>query len=171
MRPILFLLLSIFLSIMANSQKKLKQEVRSNSDTTFSTSEQKIYTKPASKNAVYEYLKTSVYKTSNRYSLMISIQTGRSNIFTISAGSRMDIQLANGETVSLACLSDNTSRGSNLAYGSFIYVSYRLNAEDIRLLKGSEVKSIKVQSSLGNLDYVIKEKFSDAIKEQLEKFD
>lgn len=163
--------LCFFMATVTMAQKKLKMDIdKETGDTTYSTSDKKIYTKPGSKNAIYDYLKTSVYKSKNGFLLTLSIQTGRTSVFTIDDGSATTIQLLDGNTVTLYSINNQRSKITRTAYGCFIFAFYRLEPSAIRKLKASGISTIRVQSSIGPLDYEIKEKQSGELGEQLEKF-
>lgn len=155
---------------LLNAQK-LKQDLDSNGDTLYYTKEVKIFNQPGGQRAVGEYLKTSIYKSNGNYRLCLSIQTGRTNVFQIDQGSSAVLRLAGGEQITLTSLSSRSARNSSLNYGSFIFAFYRLSAADIRLLKSANLESVRVQASMGPMEYAIKGKFGDTLKEQLNQFD
>lgn len=155
---------------LLHAQKKLKMDIiKESGDTIWSTQDQKIYTKPGGPRAVGDYLKTTVIKTKAGYSLELEIQTGRTNTFTITKGSAVDIELADGSAVSLYSNNDNSSRISRLNYGCYIFVFYRIRADDFKQLLAAPVKMIRVHASIGNMDYEIKDKSAEVLKEQLER--
>jgi hypothetical protein len=168
MRIALFIIFSLVISISVSAQKKLKFVIGENTgDTLWSTSDQKIYTKPGSPRSVGEYLKTTLYRKNSVYLLGLEIQTGRTSVFTIADGAAANIRLLDGNTVTLYSTGDHSSKVSKLDYGCFIFTFYKISSSDFRQLQSSPVSSIRVNASLGNMDYEIKEKFSNSIKEQL----
>ncbi len=165
----------IFLVLISASpglaQKKLKTQVnKTTGDTLFSTPSEKIYTKPGSKGAVGEYLKTTVHRSSNGLMLGFEIQTGRTSIFTIGKGSIVEIHLQDNSVVELESLNNQESRASALGYGCFLFVYYRLTPKAIRSLESSNVSSIRINASVGPMDYEIKEKYAGDIGKQLSSF-
>lgn len=155
----------------ANAQKKLKYDIiKETGDTLFRSSEEKIYTKAGTKPAIGEYLKSTIYKSSNGYSLCFSIQTGRTNIFTIAKNSAATILLDDGNTVTLTSRSFNQSKNSVMGYGCYMFAFYDLPHAARQQLRSSTIKTITLQASIGEMYYEIKEKFGDTISEQIAKF-
>jgi hypothetical protein len=156
--------------MQATAQKKLKIDiVKESNDTIWSTSDQRIYIQPGGPKAVGDYLKTTMHKTKAGYSLELEIQTGRTNTFTIPRGASVDIELADGNTVTVQSNSDNSSRISRINYGCYIFAYYRIKTAEFRQLQSSPMKMIRVHASIGNMDYPIKEKFAGTLQEQLER--
>lgn len=168
--PLVFL--SLLLTIGLSAQKRLKMDIiKSSGDTMYSTSERRIYVQAGRTPAIGEYLKTTVYRTNGNFSLCFSIQTGRTNIFSIGDGAAAEIALKDGNKVLLYSRGDNRSKSSSLGYGCFMFAFYGLPSSAIRQLKASGMISIRIHASLGPMDYDIKDKFSDDLLEQLAKFD
>ena len=166
------LLLLVFSAILINvsAQKKLKMEVdKQSGDTSYSTNEEKIYVKPGSK-SLAEMLKTIIYKNKNGFMLGFYIQTGRTNVFTISKGSELQISLGEDRNLFLSSLITNESNASGITYGGRTYAYYRLTESQVQQLKSSPVSNIRIHTSFGYMDYVISEKFSTVISKQLERF-
>ncbi len=93
MRGFVLPVILLLLAFDANAQKKLKYDIIKETVTPYSVHQKKIYTKAGTKPAIGEYLKTTVYRSKNGFSLCFSIQTGRTNIFTISKSTAATIQL------------------------------------------------------------------------------
>jgi hypothetical protein len=168
-----FILPAILLlfSYVAFAQKKLKYDIiKETGDTLFRSSEEKIYTKAGTRPAIGEYLKSTVYKSSNGFSLCFSVQTGRTNIFTISKNSAAAILLDDGTTVTLYSKSLNQSKTSVMGYGCYMFVFYDLPYAARQQLKSLNVKSITLQASIGEMYYEIKDKFGGTIAEQIGDF-
>jgi hypothetical protein len=171
MRFSLLLLLIVTTSIAAPAQKKLKHLIDKNTgDTTFYTAEERLYTQSGATKSIAEMLKSSVYKGRNGFMLSIFIQTGRTSVFSLEQGDPAELRLEDGTVIPLRNLTDNTSRVSAMGYGCFTYAYYKLLGEDVQSLKASPVKFIRIHTSGGNMDYSLKEKFGDVIREQLLKF-
>jgi hypothetical protein len=170
MKHLILLTLPLTICLYTNAQKKLKTDIiKETGDTLWSTSEQKIYTAPGGPKAVGDYLKTALYKNKAGYSLGLEIQTGRTNTFTIPRGAAIDLELTDGNTVTLQSNSNNSSRISRLNYGCYIFAFYRIDAAAFKQIRSSPVKMISVHASIGNMDYQIKDKFSNTLQEQLER--
>jgi hypothetical protein len=170
MRITLALLLCLLTTVVAYSQKKLKYDIRNTGDTLFYTSEEKIYNKPGNARSVGEYLKTSIYKNGNNVRLCLSIQTGRTSIFTIGEGSSAEIKLTDGNTITLYCIANQSSKATISYYGCYIFGFYKLSPSIVQQLKSSQVSSITVNASIGIMEYEIRDKFSKTLSEQLSKF-
>lgn len=168
---IVLLFVTGILLFLNSSAQKLKTTITSGGDTLYNTPDEKIYAKPGAPRSIGEYLKTSIYKSGTAGSpiLQFEIQTGRTSVFTIAAGSATDITLKDGSVITLYSRNSTESRRSSLDYGCFIFVFYTLRSSDIQQLKASPIKSIRVHASVGPMDYEIKEKHSTAISDQLEK--
>ncbi|MCG2613754.1 hypothetical protein LZZ85_05660 [Terrimonas sp. NA20] len=170
MKYLLLLMIPLITCANVSAQKKLKIDIlRESGDTIWSTSVQKIYNQPGGPKAVGDYLKTTLHRTKAGYSLELEIQTGRTNTFTISRGSAVDIELSDGSTVTLQSNSDNSSRISRLNYGCYIFAYYRIRTAEMKQLVAAPLKMIRVQASIGNMDYPIKEKFAGTLQEQVER--
>lgn len=168
MKYTLLIALPFLFGYHLHAQKKLKMEIiKDTGDTLWSTAGQKIYTSPGGPKAVGDYLKTSVVKTKAGISLELEIQTGRTNTFTIPAGSSVEIHLIDDEVINLYANTDNSSRISRLNYGCYMFVFYRIPSKEFKRLQASPMKLIRVHASIGVMDYMIKEKFSDSLQEQL----
>jgi hypothetical protein len=171
MKLIILLVMCVLLVPSANAQKKLKYDIiKETGDTLFRSNEERIYIKAGTKPAIAEYLKTTVYKSSNNFRICFEIQTGRTNIFTISKGSAASILLENGTTVTLNSRSFNQSKTSALGYGCYMFVYYDLPYAARQQLQSSNVKSITLQASIGEMYYDIKSKFADDIAGQIAQF-
>ena len=167
---ITFLLL---LSTLGATSQKLKMDVTANGDTILSTKEQKIYTQPGSSKSVAEMLKVYAFRNSRPGSpLLLSfyIQTGRTSVFTIAPGASIELTLQNGNTVKLYTRNGNQSKRLVSNYGCFIYISYTLPEAEAKLLQASPIRNIRVDASIGPMDYEIKEKFSKDIGELVGQF-
>ena len=165
------LLICMLVTGKMNAQKKLKFDVdKTTGDTTWRTSEERLYVKAGAKGSIAEYIKSTVYKKDNFFMLGFEIQTGRTSVFSIERDQSATITLQNGEEIVVNSLQNQSSKASHMGYGSFIFAFYELTSNDIKLLKSSPVSSIRVHSSTGNMDYEIKEKFSEIIKDQVLKF-
>jgi hypothetical protein len=166
-----FLFVFTSLANTAYAQKKLKYDIiKETGDTLFRTSDEKIYTKANTKPAIGEYLKTTVYKSKNGYSLCFSIQTGRTNIFTIAKNTAATIVLENGSTVTLYNKTFNQSKNSVMGYGCYMFAFYDLPYGSLQQLRSSNIKTITLQASIGEMYYDIKEKFGDTVAQQIASF-
>lgn len=171
MRGFVLPVILLLLVYNANAQKKLKYDIiKETGDTLFRTSEEKIYIKSGTKPAIAEYLKTTVYRSKNGFSLCFSIQTGRTNIFTISKSTAATIQLEDGTSVTIYSKSFNQSKNSVMGYGCYMFAFYDLPYAARQQLRSSNVKTITLQASLGEMYYEIKEKFGDTIAQQISSF-
>ena len=171
MKSYFLLVVFSFSMLSLAAQKKLKMTVSASSDTVYSTSEQRLYVRPSSKLSISEHLKSTMYRSRRGFMLGFSIQTGRTNLFTISAGSIAEIRLSDGEKVFLETLGSRESKGSVLGYGSFTFTSYTLNRDQLEKLKNADVKSIRINTSAGNFDYEIKDKFASVIGDQVRRIE
>lgn len=167
----LLLLFGLLCGVAAAGQGKLKTEVTAAGDTLLSTGEKKLYTAPGARNAVGEIVKSTVYKSRNGFSLCLYTQTGRTSVFTVGRGDAAEILFKDGSSVRLFPSADSESQRSSLDYGCWIYVFYRLTPEAVNGLRVQGVEKITVSASLGTMTYVIKNKQSDVIREQLAGFD
>jgi hypothetical protein len=170
MKTICALLVCFFIVFAGSAQKKLKMDVTKNGDTLYSTSEERLYVKAGATKSRGEHLKCSIYKTGQKYRLYFFVETGRTSVFTIGAGAAAEITLSDGQVVTVYSVSSSQSKVSAIAYGAWLYVSYELDRNSRQLLKDSKVTAIRINASMGPMDYEIKDKFSEVIGEQLEKF-
>jgi hypothetical protein len=171
MRGFVLPVILLLLAFDANAQKKLKYDIiKETGDTLFRSSEERIYTKAGTKPAIGEYLKTTVYKSKNGFSLCFSIQTGRTNIFTISKSTAATIQLEDGTAVTVYSKTFNQSKNSVMGYGCYMFAFYDLPYAARQKLQSSNIKTITLQASVGEMYYEIKGKFGDTIAQQISAF-
>jgi hypothetical protein len=171
MKNILTIAFCVGIAFTGTAQKGLKIEVnKSSGDTTYSTSEQKIYVKAGSKNAAAEMLKTTIYKTGRRYLLSFYVQTGRTSVFSISQGDEAEITLEDGSKVVLSCIGDRESRSMISYYGSYLFPTYNLDKNSTDALSSSPISSIRIRASMGWMNYTLKPRDADKVMEQLKKF-
>jgi hypothetical protein len=153
------------------SQKKLRYDIiKESGDTLFRSPEQRLYTKAGRSGAVGELLSSTVYKSSKGFMIAFSIQTGRTNTFSVSKDSPVELRLQDGTTVKLYTLLDHNSRQSLLGYGGSMTVFYELPPLQLGKLRAGQVTYIRILSSTGNMDYDLKEKAGTIIAEQIAKF-
>jgi hypothetical protein len=170
MRIFTSLMFCLLITFMASAQKKLKMDVTKNGDTIYSTQEERLYVKAGATKSRGEHLKCSIYKTNQKYRLYFFVETGRTSVFTIGSGAAAEITLSDGTVVTIYSVSNAQSKVSAIAYGAWLYCSYELDRNSRQLLKDSKVTAIRINASMGPMDYEIKDKFSEVIGEQLEKF-
>ena len=167
----LLLLLILLSSAVSHGQGKVKRDITSKGDTLYSTPEKKIYTMPGAKNAIGEIVKSSIYKSKGSFSLCLTIQTGRTSVFTISEGDGAEIYFNDGSLLMLSASGDYNSRRSALDYGCHLFVFYNLSDKALAKLRSQDVEKIHVFASLGKMVYDIKDKQSDMIRKQSLSFE
>ena len=163
----------------AFAQRKLKFDViKGSSDTVFYTSDERLYvtagdsygTGRDKRTTVGEYLKSTVLKYPTGFAMEFSIQTGRTNSFSIYAGQLAMLKLSDGSVINLKSRGDYTSKKSSMGYGCWMYAFYTLPASAMETLKNATVTSIRIESSMGSFDYPLKEKAGTIIAEQVKSF-
>lgn len=171
MKVILFVLFSFFFYSQVSGQKKLKYDITSRGDTSFHTSQERLYVKSGAPKSVSEQLSVTGYRTNGSYMLMFFIQTGRTSVFSIGQGSLAELKFDDGTSLTLSSISGSESRTSSMAYGSFMYVSYRIGTNALQQLKGSKISSIKINTSNGYMNYELKPKMASVISDVLLRLD
>lgn len=166
----LLLLLGLLSPIASHGQFKVKTEITSKGDTVYSTPEKRIYTVPGAKNSIGEIVKSSVYKSGTGISLCLTIQTGRTSVFSISEGDVAELIFDDGSSLALRSRGDYNSRRSALDYGCHLFAFYSLNGKALDKLRSQNVKKISVFASLGKMVYDIEGK-PDIIRKQVMSFD
>lgn len=173
---LIFLLL---LQTTAFAQRKLKYDINKESgDTVFYTTEERLYVSAGDtygtgrnkQSTVGDYLKSTVLKYSTGFALEFSMQTGRTNSFSIYASHTAQLIMSDGSVISLPSRSDYNSKKSSLGYGCWLFAFYTLSSTAIEKIKTGTINSIRIESSMGSFDYPLKEKARDIIAEQLKKF-
>jgi len=173
------LILLVLLQTTAVAQRKLKYTIsKETGDTVFYTNEERLYvaagdtygTGNDKRTTVGDYLKSTVLKNSNGLVLELSLQTGRTNSFSIYTGQTARLVLQDGTIVNLPCRADYTSKKSSMGYGCWLFAFYTLSASAIETLKNGTITSIRVESSMGSFDYPLKEKAGAIIAGQLKSF-
>ena len=177
MKVVLFFLL--LLQTTAFAQRKLKYDINKESgDTVFYTNDERLYVSAGDTygsgsnkhSTVGDYLKSTVLKYSTGFALEFSIQTGRTNSFSIYAGQSAQLIMSDGSAISLPSRSDYNSKKSSLGYGCWLFAFYTLSSTAIEKIKTGTIHSIRIESSMGSFDYPLKEKARGIIAEQLKKF-
>lgn len=173
---LIFLLL---LQTTAFAQRKLKYNIiKESGDTMFYTSEERLYVSAGDtygtgrdkRSTVGDYLKSSVFKYPTGFALEFSIQTGRTNSFSIYAGQTAKLIMSDGSVISLPSRSDYSSKKSSMGYGCWLFAFYTLSSSSIEKIKNGIITSIRIETSMGSFDYPLKEKAGTIIAEQLNKF-
>ena len=173
---LIFLLL---LQTTAFAQRKLKYDIiKESSDTVFYTSEERLYisagdtygTGRDKRSTVGDYLKSTVLKYASGFVLEFSIQTGRTNSFSIYAGQSAKLIMSDGSVISLPSRADYSAKKSSMGYGCWLFAFYTLSVEAMEKIKTGTIADIRIESSMGSFDYPLKEKAGMIIAEQLKKF-
>ena len=173
---LIFLLL---LQTTAFAQRKLKYDISKESgDTVFYTSEERLYISAGDtygtgrdrRSTVSDYLKSTVLKYPTGFALEFSIQTGRSNSFSIYKGQAAKLIMSDGSVISLPSRADYSSKKSSMGYGCWLFAFYTLPYSAIETIKNGTITDIRIESSMGSFDYPLKEKAGTIIAEQLKKF-
>jgi hypothetical protein len=134
MKVVVFFLL--LLQTTAFAQRKLKYDINKESgDTVFYTTEERLYVSAGDtygsgrnkQSTVGDYLKSTVLKYSTGFALEFSIQTGRTNSFSIYAGQSAQLMMSDGSVISLPSRSDYNSKKSSLGYGCWLFAPYASN--------------------------------------------
>ncbi len=167
----LLLLLAFLNSVASYGQGKIKRDITSKGDTLYSTPEKKLYTIPGAKNAIGEIVKSSIYKSNGNFSLCLTIQTGRTSVFTISEDDVAEIYLDDGSVLALRAAGDYKSRRSALDYGCYLFAFYNLDSKAVDKLRSQDVEKIHVFASPGKMIYDIKDKQSGIIRTQSLSFE
>lgn len=173
------LILLLLLQTTAFAQRKLKFDIiKESGDTIFYTSDERLYVTAGDtygsgrdkRTTVGDYLKSTVLKYPTGFALEFSIQTGRTNNFSIYTGQLAILKLNDGSVINLKSRSDYTSKKSSMGYGCWMYAFYTLPAAAMETLKTATISSIRIESSMGSFDYPLKEKAGTIIAEQVKKF-
>ena len=178
MKPLL--ILSLLISSTLFAQRKLKHDIiKETGDTIFYTSDERIYISAGQSSGsgrnrvstVGDYLKSTVLKyPSTGFALEFSIQTGRTNSFSIYKNHSATLFMADGTEIILNSRGEYSSKKSSMGYGCWVFAFYSLPDKTIESIKNGSVSSIRIESSMGTFDYPLKSKFSRTIAEQLESF-
>ena len=161
------------------AQRKLKYDiVKETGDTIFYTNDEKLYVSAGDtygtgrdkKTTVGDYLKSTVLKNPGGFVLEFSIQTGRTNSFSIYNGQPGKLMMSDGSVITIHSRADYYSRKSSLGYGCWLFVFYSIPANVIETLKTGTISSIRLESSMGSFDYPLKEKAGNIIAGQLKSF-
>ena len=178
MKYSIFLLLLLPATLIA--QRKLKYEIiKESGDTVFYTNDERLYVSAGDtygsgrdkRSTVGDYLKSTVLKYTHGFALEFSIQTGRTNSFSIYAGQTAKLLLSDGTSIHLQSRADYASKKSSLGYGCWLFAFYTLPGPAVATLKNALVASIRIETSSGSFDYPLKEKAGSIIADQLKKFE
>ena len=177
MKSVVFFLL--LLQTTAFAQRKLKYDIiKESGDTVFYTGDQRLYisagdtygTGRDKRSTVADYLKSAVLKYPSGFALEFSIQTGRTNSFSIYTGQSAKLTMSDESVISLSSRAEYSSKKSSMGYGCWLFAFYTLSSSDIEKIKTGTITHIRIESSMGSFDYPLKEKAGTIIAEQLKKF-
>lgn len=157
--------LLLFASLQVWGQKGVKLSVV-DGDSSYHTTEKKIYAQPGSRNAVGDILKSTFYRYKTGYSLSFFVQTGRTSHFSINRGAEAQLIWADGNSISINCRNGSQSRPSRLDYGGFLYIFYSVSASQLKTLSEKPISSIRINSSTGWMEYSLTEKNARLLMEQ-----
>lgn len=173
------LIFSLLIQTTAFAQRKLKYDIsKQTGDTVFYTSEERLSVSAGDtygtgrdkRSTVGDYIKSTVLKYTSGFALEFSIQTGRTNSFSIYAGQTAKLIMSDGSVISLPSRADYSSKKSSMGYGCWIFAFYTLSSSAVEKIKMGTIASIRIESSMGSFDYPLKEKARTIIAEQLKKF-
>ncbi len=173
------LIFSLLLQTTAFAQRKLKYTIsKQTGDTVFYTSEERLSVSAGDtygsgrdkRSTVGDYIKSTVLKYTSGFALEFSIQTGRTNSFSIYAGQVAKLIMSDGSVISLPGRADYSSKKSSMGYGCWIFAFYTLSPSAVEKIKTGTIASIRIETSMGSFDYPLKEKAGTIIAEQLKKF-
>ncbi len=174
-----YVLICLLLQTTAFAQRKLKYDISKESgDTVFYTSEERLSVSAGDtygtgrdkRSTVGDYLKSTVLKYASGFALEFSIQTGRTNSFSIYAGQTAKLIMSDGSVISLPGRADYSSKKSSMGYGCWLFAFYTLSSSAVEKIKIGTIASIRIESSMGSFDYPLKEKAGRIIAGQLKKF-
>ncbi len=174
-----YILICLLLQTTAFAQRKLKYTISKESgDTVFYTSEERLSVSAGDtygsgrdkRSTVGDYIKSTVLKYASGFALEFSIQTGRTNSFSIYAGQVAKLIMSDGSVISLPSRADYSSKKSSMGYGCWLFAFYTLSSSAVEKIKMGTIASIRIESSMGSFDYPLKEKAGRIIAEQLKKF-
>lgn len=174
-----YILICLLLQTTAFAQRKLKYTISKESgDTVFYTSEERLSVSAGDtygsgrdkRSTVGDYIKSTVLKYASGFALEFSIQTGRTNSFSIYAGQVAKLIMSDGSVISLPSRADYSSKKSSMGYGCWLFAFYTLSSSAVEKIKMGTIASIRIESSIGSFDYPLKEKAGRIIAEQLKKF-
>ena len=173
------LIILLLVQTTAFAQRKLKYDIiKESGDTVFSTSEERLFISAGDtygsgrdkRSTVGDYLKSTVLKYTTGFALEFSIQTGRSNSFSIYKGQVAKLIMSDESVISLPSRADYSSKKSSMGYGCWLFAFYTLPPAAIETIKNGTIAEIRIESSMGSFDYPLKEKARTIIAEQLKKF-
>jgi len=174
-----YVLICLLLQTTTFAQRKLKYDIsKQTGDTVFYTSEERLSVSAGDtygtgrdkRSTVGDYIKSTVLKYASGFALEFSIQTGRTNSFSIYAGQVAKLIMSDGSVISLPSRADYSSKKSSMGYGCWIFAFYTLSSSAVEKIKTGTIASIRIESSMGSFDYPLKEKAGTIIAEQLKKF-
>lgn len=167
-------LLSVLLLILAINiglhSQVIKQVDKISGDTTWMLKFEKLYNKVSlSAGTVGELLQGTFLKRKDANTICFSIRTGRSSVVLISPDDFAYIKLKNDTVIKLTPMSQSLSDNFRGSYGGQVTPIYQITETDIRLLKENEIKFIRIGSSIGYLEYDIKDKFTDVLQKMIKQ--
>jgi hypothetical protein len=173
MKKLLFIVFVVS-PFFAFAQKLEKPEVdKITGDTTFSTSKNKIGSETALWGADILFVSASKLKAGYMLVFYLAKSGNRSTVYSINKGGRAILKLKGNDLVNLEAVSSEISKTQYSSFNGIITSAnstisgYVLIDENLNKLLSNQIAVIRIETSEGNVDFTIKDKNSDIIKNQL----
>ncbi len=158
------------LCLYAKAQKLEKPIIdKIKGDTTWATSEERIFTKMGFGDSDILYIYTQ--KIGDTYTLCFKIDRNNGiNVYTISPENITNIKFTDGSVLDLQPTASGPSEVNFHSHGSrsFGLIFYGLTKDQLKELQSKTISVVRINSSRGNFDYEIKPKNADLVKKSLD---
>jgi len=164
MKKYIFIALTALCVTNAIAQKLEKPRIdKITGDTTFEVKEE-VLANPFT--MVRHYLGSGILKGKGYYVLYFHLKEGGDAPYYVLQGTKATIKFTDGKLIQITAVADEYSAYKPVVTESTI--SYHLTDSDIDALISGKISVVRVQTSVGAVDFEIKENKTDMIKKQLE---
>jgi hypothetical protein len=170
MKTLLFIYLMLVLCLSVKAQKLEKPRIdKITGDTTYETSRERICTNTGFFGSDILFVTFNKVKGNIIASFHILRTNANSHIFSINKGNRAIIKYKDGTTTILNAIVSQIADGNVSSYGNIVTSDvqvdglYDITTNDVNSLIKNDLTIIRIETSVGNIDYEINAKHSAVI--------
>lgn len=169
MKKVYLIAIAAGFALSARAQKLQKPNIdKISGDTTLSTSEERIFTKVGlgPSQILYAY----VSKSKGIHTLVLKMDNNNGvYIYHVTPNDVTNIKFTDGSVLNInpGINSNSDDKSTSVGHRSILSVYYALSTKDIAQLKAKPISYIRIATSAAPMDYEIKEKNGDIIKNEL----
>lgn len=178
MRKLSLIIAFVSMLTICKAQKLRKPDIdKITGDTTLLTYSEKIGSAGSFWGVDYLYVDLGKYKGYYFLDFKMIKSDAKAIVFSIDKDNHAILKLADNTVLTIQSVSDVISDSKVSTYGSITTSSsqaeatYMLNEESLNALKKTQVSIIRIETSKGNFDYEIKERYAGMIQKMIQLID